>query len=76
MAAVSEIYRRIIHHQQWRKHEESTQSDFELSARREAFGELPYQVMLDRLAQNQRNYLPQRKKPSPTPPAPQPAALP
>jgi glutamate-ammonia-ligase adenylyltransferase len=51
MAAVSEIYRRIIHHQQWRKHEESAQSEFELSARREAFGELPYQVMLDRLAQ-------------------------
>ncbi len=51
MAAVSEIYRRIIHHQQWRRQEENAQSEFELSARREAFGELPYQVMLDRLAQ-------------------------
>lgn len=52
MAAVSEIYRRIIHHQQWRRQEEGAQTEFELSARREAFGELPYQVMLDRLAQD------------------------
>ena len=52
MAAVSEIYRRIIHHQQWRRHEESAPGEFELSARREASGDLPYQVMLDRLAQD------------------------
>jgi len=51
MATVSEIYHRIIHHQQWRRQEESAQTEFELSARREPFGELPYQVMLDRLAQ-------------------------
>ena len=52
MAAVSEIYRRIIHHQQWRRYEEGAPSEFELSARREAFGDLPYQVMLDQLAQD------------------------
>ncbi len=52
MAAVSEIYRRIIHHQQWRRQEEGAQTEFELSARREPFGELPYQVMVDRLAQD------------------------
>jgi glutamate-ammonia-ligase adenylyltransferase len=52
MTVVSEIYRRIIHHQQWRQQEENEQSGFELSARREAVGELPYQVMLDRLAQD------------------------
>jgi len=52
MAGVSEIYRRILHHQQWRRQEEAAQSEFELSARREAFGELPYQTMLDRLAQD------------------------
>ena len=50
MGSVSGIYDRIIHHQQWRRQEESTQSEFELSSRRESFGELPFQAMLDRLA--------------------------
>lgn len=52
MTAVSEIYRRIIHHQQWRIQEESGATEFELSPRREPMGELPYQVMIDRLAQD------------------------
>ncbi len=52
MTAVRDIYARIIHHQQWRKHEENTEAEFELRARREALGELPYQLMLDRLAQD------------------------
>jgi glutamate-ammonia-ligase adenylyltransferase len=52
MAAVSEIYRRIIHQQQWRRHEETAPGEFELSARREALGDLPCQLMLDRLAQD------------------------
>ena len=52
MSAVAEIYDRIIHHQQWRKQEEGAEAEFELSARRESLGELPYQVMLDRLAQD------------------------
>ena len=52
MSTVAEIYRRIIHHQQWRKSEEGADAEFELSARRETLGELPYQDMLDRLAQD------------------------
>ena len=52
MAAVSEIYRRIVHHQQWRIQEESASTEFELSPRREPLGELPYPAMLDRLAQD------------------------
>ncbi len=52
MMGVAEIYRRIIHHQQWRIQEESVAADFELSPRRESLGELPYQVMLDRLGQD------------------------
>jgi [glutamine synthetase] adenylyltransferase / [glutamine synthetase]-adenylyl-L-tyrosine phosphorylase len=52
MAGVTEIYRRIIHHQQWRKQEESLTAEFELRAGRENLGELPYQMMLDRLAQD------------------------
>jgi glutamate-ammonia-ligase adenylyltransferase len=52
MTAIRDVYTRIIHHQQWRKHEESTEAEFELRARRETLGELPYQLMLDRLAQD------------------------
>ena len=52
MAAVSEIYRRIIHHQQWRLQEETAEAGFALSPSREPASDLPYNVMLDRLAQD------------------------
>ena len=52
MGAVSEIYSRIIHHQQWRLQEETAEAGFALSPSREAASDLPYNVMLDRLAQD------------------------
>jgi len=52
MAVVSEIYDRIIHHQQWRLQEETAEAGFALSPRREPASDLPYAVMLDRLAQD------------------------
>ena len=52
MAAVSEIYWRIVHHHQRRLQEQSAESQFELSSRHDGEGELPYRAILDRLAQD------------------------